>query len=78
MDKGESIKSDLNSLLKDFHHPNPKINYQAYLNMVKYWPEESMLILLANLDDKDLAIRRKSVKAIGCFGKKALPPITFW
>ncbi len=66
---------NIEDLFKDLYHPNPNINKQAYLNMVNYWPKESMSRLILNLDHKDIDKRRKSVKALGAFGEKVLAPI---
>ncbi len=66
-EKGEV--PSLESLFEDFLHPNPKINQKAYMKMALYWPEESIDIFFANLDNKDLLMRRKCVKALGVFGQ---------
>ncbi|WP_320675158.1 HEAT repeat domain-containing protein [Prochlorococcus sp. MIT 1341] len=73
--KEDYEKPSLESLFKDFDHPNPNINKNAYVNMQRYWPEESMDILLKRLDDDDLLIRRKVVKALGFYGKEVLHPL---
>ncbi len=70
----ESIPS-LENLFLDYHHPNPNINYKAYLDMVKFWPEESMVRLIVDLGSQNVHLRRKAVKALGAFGDKALEPI---
>ncbi len=68
----ENIEGDqfpsLENLFQDLEHPNPNINKQASLDMVKFWPKEALSHLLANLDSKDVALRRKSVKALSEFG----------
>ncbi len=66
---------ELEILFEDLKHPNPNINKQAYLKLAKYWPEESFQRLLDNLSNKDLAIRRVCVKALGVFGMKIAPRI---
>ncbi len=66
----------LEDLLEDFFHPNPNINHKACLNMIRYWPEDFIRILTKNLSIKDIELRRKSVKALGCFGDKAILPIS--
>ena len=66
----------LESLFEDFHHPNPYINRQASLDMAVYWPDESIQRLIQNLDANNVDLRRKSVKALGLFGEKALLPIS--
>tara|TARA_Y100001968_G_scaffold327469_1_gene372590 strand:- start:594 stop:1196 length:603 start_codon:yes stop_codon:yes gene_type:complete len=65
----------IQSLFLDFDHPNPFVNEKACLGMVKYFPDKSMQILIRNLSNNDLEIRRKSVKALGLFGAKIFLPI---
>ena len=62
-------------LYKDFLHPNPNINSQAFLILRKEFAVKFMDDLLANLKKEDLLIRRKSILALGRFGKKALKSI---
>ena len=59
----------------DFDHPNPHINRLAALNMREYWSEESIEILTRNLDSNNIELRRKSVKALGSFGKSIVKDI---
>ena len=68
-------KPSLDDIFKDLDHPNPNINKKACSNMVSYWPEASIERLIGNLYQKDLVLRRKSVKALGCFGDSALLPV---
>ena len=68
-------KPSLDNLFDDFAHPNPNINHQACLLMALHWPVASINRLIANLSKKNIDIRRKSVKALGCFGDKALLPV---
>jgi len=66
---------DLNKyieLYKDFLHPNPNINSQAFLLLRKEFEVKFMHNLLANLKEEDLLIRRKSILALGRFGQKVL------
>ncbi len=67
--------SDLEQLFVDLSHPNPNINEQACLRMLSAWPSESMARLIKNLANEDVALRRKSVKALGLFGHIALPHV---
>ncbi len=64
----EQEKPSLENLFKDLDHPNPNINYQAYLDMYRFWPNESKVRLIDNLESNNVQIRRKSVKALSCFG----------
>jgi len=64
---------DLNKyieLYRDFLHPNPNINSQAFLILKKEFEVEFMNNLLANLKEEDLFIRRKSILALGNLEKK--------
>ena len=66
---------DLNKYLelyKDFLHPNPNINSQAFLILRKEFEVKFMNNLLANLKEEDVFIRRKSILALGRFGEKTL------
>ena len=58
----------INDVLADFDHPNPNINRCAFKNMKEFWPRESIVILIRNLDSRNIPLRRKSVKALGYFG----------
>ena len=62
-------------LYQDFLHPNPNINSQAVLILRKEYEVEFMNNLLANLKEEDVLIRRKSILALGRFGKKTLKSI---
>ncbi len=44
--------------------------------MACYWPDESIERLIKNLNLENVELRRKSVKALGFFGTKALLPIS--
>ena len=69
---------DLNKyieLYKDFLNPNPNINSQAFLILRKEFEVKFINNLLANLKEEDLFIRRKSILALGRFGKKTLKSI---
>ncbi len=69
-------KPSLDNLFADFDHPNPNINKGAFMQMALYWPEESIERLIANLSEKDIKLRRKSVQALGSFGDIALLPLS--
>jgi len=75
INRSNENKPSLDNLFVDFDHPNPNINQQAYLNMARYWPKAAIERLVKNLNHKDIVIRRKSVKALGCFGDIALSPV---
>ncbi len=75
LSKSKNNRKSLNEVFEDFTHPNPNINEEAYLSMARDWPEESRPKLIKNLNDKDLVVRRKSVKALGYFGHAILLPL---
>ena len=62
-------------LYQDFLHPNPNINSQAFLILRKEFEVKFLNKLIANLKEEDLVIRRKSILALGQFGKKTLKSI---
>ena len=65
----------IEDIFSDFDHPNPHINRLAALNMREYCSEESIEILTRNLDSNNIQLRRKSVKALGSFGKSIVKGI---
>lgn len=75
MQEKDYKKPFLENLVNDLYHPNPNINYRACNDMIKYWPAESIKILINNLDSKDVTLRRKSVNALGQFGLLVIDPI---
>ncbi len=75
MTEDEKQKPSLESLFLDFDHPNPHINKNAYEKMARFWPNKAMEKLLKDLDHPDLIIRRKTVKALGCFDKDVYHPL---
>ena len=69
---------DLNKyieLYQDFLHPNPNINYKAFLILRKEFEVKFMDNLLDNLKEEDLLVRRKSILALGKLGVKTLKSI---
>ena len=69
---------DLNNyikLYKDFLHPNPNINFQAFLILKKEYEGKFFDNLIANLQEEDLLIRRKSILALGEYGEEILNSI---
>ena len=68
-------KPSLDNIFRDFDHPNPKINENAFEDMYRFWPNESIPRLFKNLDSTDITLRRKSVKAIASFGTDIIDKI---
>ncbi len=62
-------------LYHDFLHPNPNINFQAFLILRKKFEGKFINNLLANLKEEDIFIRRKSILALGRLGEKTLKSI---
>ncbi len=62
-------------LFLDLFHPNPHINKQVCVTMIKHWPNQTLKRLLSYLDHPELQIRRKAVKALGQFGNQVLKPL---
>ncbi len=71
----EDKKPNLDILFDDLVHPNPNINEEACLSLIRHWPNEALERLILSLDDQDLVLRRKFVAALGTFGIIALQPI---
>ncbi len=62
-------------LYADFLHPNPNIYSQACIDLRKDFSVRFMDNLLANLKEKDIVLRRKSIVALGEYGEESLKPI---
>ena len=67
--------NDYKETYLDFLHPNPNINSKAFLILRKKYEAKFISDLLANLKEEDLSLRRKSILALGRFGKKTLKSI---
>jgi bilin biosynthesis protein len=65
----------LDILFDDLAHPNPYIQSQAFMAMVRDWPQQALPRLLGLLAQPDIALRRASVRGIGAFGAAALLPL---
>ena len=63
---------DLDALFEDLAHPNPHLQTEAYLAMVKHWPDQALPRLLTLLDQPDVSLRRAAVRGLGAFGEVAL------
>ena len=68
-------KPNLDSLFQDLEHPNPHIQTRAYLDMVEYWPKESIPRLLNLLDEPNVSVRRAAVRGLGAFGNAVIDAI---
>jgi bilin biosynthesis protein len=65
----------LDILFDDLAHPNPYIQSQAFMAMVRDWPQQALPRLLGLLAQPDITLRRASVRGIGAFGAAALLPL---
>ena len=73
--KNTKLYLTFDSAFKDFCHPNPNINDLAIKIMISSWPEQSIAILISKLNDSDASLRRKAIKALGCFGHEVVDQI---
>tara|TARA_Y100001968_G_C19191180_1_gene635243 strand:- start:151 stop:732 length:582 start_codon:yes stop_codon:yes gene_type:complete len=62
-------------IYNDFLHPNPNINAKAVEILKKDFASEFMNTLLKNLEEEDIALRRKSILALGQFGEESFPQL---
>ncbi len=76
MSKEITLEPKLDSLLEDFDHPNPRINQEAFDQIVAYWPNEALPFFLSKLDSQEIYIRRKAIMALGRYGASILPTLT--
>lgn len=65
----------LDDLFEDLGHPNPYVQTEAFLAMVRHHPEASLPRLLQLLDHQDVVRRRAAVRALGAFGERAMLPL---
>jgi bilin biosynthesis protein len=62
-------------LIEDLAHHKPYIQRQAFMAMVRDWPQQALPRLLGLLAQPDITLRRASVRGIGAFGAAALLPL---
>ena len=75
MESTEVKRPGLDDLFADLAHPNPHLQTQAYLDMIEFWPVESMPRLLELLNQPNVSLRRAAVRGLGAFGASALEPL---
>lgn len=74
--KDYSISSSTyQELYKDFLHANPNINNQAVYKLKHEFPLQFMQMLLNNLDNENIVLRRKSILALAEYGDKCFEDI---
>ncbi|WP_315857154.1 HEAT repeat domain-containing protein [Synechococcus sp. ATX 2A4] len=67
--------SALDQLFVDLAHPNPYVQTEAFLAMVRHHSEASLPRLILLLDHEDVVRRRAAVRALGAFGEPAMLPL---
>ncbi|NQV10538.1 MAG: HEAT repeat domain-containing protein [Cyanobacteria bacterium] len=67
--------SPLDQLFEDLGHPNPYVQTEAFLAMVRHHPEAALPRLLELLDHQDVIRRRAAVRALGAFSQRAMLPL---
>ena len=75
MEDYSSSRNRYQELYKDFLHPNPNINNQAVSKLKHEFPSQFMRVLLDNLNNEDIVLRRKSILALGEYGEKSFEGI---
>ena len=75
MEDYSSSRNRYQELYKDFLHPNPNINNQAVSKLKFEFPSQFMRMLLNNLNNEDIVLRRKSILALGEYGEKSFEGI---
>jgi len=65
----------LDQLFDDLGHPNPYVQTEAFLEMVRHHADASLPRLLLMLDHQDVVRRRAAVRALGVFADRAMLPL---
>jgi bilin biosynthesis protein len=65
----------LDQLFEDLGHPNPYVQTEAFLAMVRNHAEAALPRLLLLLDHEDVVRRRAAVRALGVFADRAMLPL---
>ncbi len=68
-------RNSYQKLYQDFLHPNPNINNQAASRLKHEFPSQFMRMLLNNLNNEDIVLRRKSILALGEYGEESFNDI---
>lgn len=67
--------SNLDQLFEDLGHPNPYLQTEAFLAMVRNHADTALPRLLLLLDQEDVVRRRAAVRALGAFADQAMVPL---
>ena len=68
-------RNSYQKLYQDFLHPNPNINNKAVSKLKYEFPSQFMRMLLNNLNNEDIVLRRKSILALGEYGEESFKDI---
>jgi len=67
--------TSLDQLFDDLGHPNPYVQTEAFLSMVRHHAQAALPRLLLLLDHEDVVRRRAAVRALGVFSERAMQPL---
>ena len=75
MEAAGDCNTNLDSLLEDLMHPNPRIQEDACREMAETYASESLPRLLDLFEHEDPKVYRGAVKGVGFFGYAAFLPV---
>jgi len=75
MEDSSTRRNSYQDLYQDFLHPNPNINNKAVSKLKYEFPSQFMRMLLNNLNNDDIVLRRKSILALGEYGEESFKDI---
>ena len=71
MEGCSNSRDSYEELYQDFLHPNPNINNKAVSKLKYEFSSQFMRMLLNNLNNEDIVLRRKSILALGEYGEES-------
>ena len=75
MEAAADCNTNLDSLLEDLMHPNPRIQEDACREMAEKYASEALPRLLDLFEHEDPKVYRGAVKGVGFFGYEAFLPV---
>ena len=75
MEAAGDCNTNLDSLLQDLMHPNPRIQEDACREMAEKYASEALPRLLDLFEHEDPKVYRGAVKGVGFFGYEAFLPV---
>ena len=75
METAGDCNTNLDSLLQDLMHPNPRIQEDACREMAEKYASEALPRLLELFEHEDPKVYRGAVKGVGFFGYEAFLPV---